>query len=111
MQIFNNPKNKFKKVCSKSLRVLAKNQWGLKFVEKILKFTYKNLNGKLTFSPFSIQSFRTFVKFKKYIPLFCKIQEQSQSSALSAKVHYSAKTNEFIKTHEKDQEPTRSWIK
>ena len=42
----------FKKPSAKFLRVWAKNQWGLKFVEKILKFTYKNLNGKLTFSPF-----------------------------------------------------------
>ena len=48
MQIFNNSK-KVKKPSGKFLRVWAKNQWGLKFVEKILKFTYKNLNGKLPF--------------------------------------------------------------
>ena len=29
---------------SGSLRVWAKKQWGLKFLEKTLKFTYKNLN-------------------------------------------------------------------
>ena len=34
------------------LRVWAKYQWGLKFVEKILKFPYNNLMGKLTFSIF-----------------------------------------------------------
>ena len=37
-----------KKPSVKFLRVWAKNQWGLKFFEKILKFKYKNLNGKLT---------------------------------------------------------------
>ena len=51
----------FRKPSCKSLRVWARNQWGLKFVEKILKFTYTNLNGKLTFYPFSISSTRTFV--------------------------------------------------
>ena len=35
------------------MRFWAKTQWGLKCVEKTLKFTYKYLNGKLTFYPFS----------------------------------------------------------
>ena len=50
-----------KKPSGKFLRVWAKNQWGLKFVEKILKFTYKTHNGKLIFNPFSLQSSRPFV--------------------------------------------------
>ena len=51
----------FKKPSGKFLRVWAKNQYELKFLEKILKFTYKNLNGKLTSYPFSIPSSRTSV--------------------------------------------------
>ena len=50
----------FKKPSGKLLRVWAKNQSGLKFVEKILKFTYKNLNGKLNFYPFSNPFSETF---------------------------------------------------
>ena len=50
-----------KKPSGKFLHVWAKNQWRLKFFEKILKFTYKNLNGKLLFYPFSLPSTRTFV--------------------------------------------------
>ena len=42
----------FKNPRAMLLRVWAKNQWGLKFVEKILKFTYKSLNGNFTFSIF-----------------------------------------------------------
>ena len=45
----------------KSLRVWAINQWKLKIFEKILKFTYKNLNGKWIFYPFYIRSPSTFV--------------------------------------------------
>ena len=40
-----------KKPGGKFLRAWAKNQWRLN-VENILKFTYKHLNGKLTFYPF-----------------------------------------------------------
>ena len=50
-----------KKPNGKLLRFLAKNQWGLKLFEKILKFTYINLNGKLIFHPFSLPSSRSFV--------------------------------------------------
>ena len=61
MKFFNNSKSL--EPSGKSLRVWAKNQWRLKFVEKILKFTDKNLNAKLTYYPFSIPSSRTFVIF------------------------------------------------
>ena len=40
--------------------VWAKNQF-VEIFEKVLKFTYKNLNGKLIFYPFSLQSSGTFV--------------------------------------------------
>ena len=36
----------------KLLRVWVKRQLDLKFFEKILKFTYENLNGKLNFTHF-----------------------------------------------------------
>ena len=39
----------FKKPNGNFLRVWAKNQWRLKCFDKILKFTYTNLNRKLTF--------------------------------------------------------------
>ena len=45
---------------SKSLRVWAKNQLDLKILEKFLKFTYENLNGKLIFY-FSLRFSRTCV--------------------------------------------------
>ena len=51
----------FQKPSGQFLRVLAKNQWSLKFFDKMFKFTYYDLNGKLTFSPFSIPSSRTLV--------------------------------------------------
>ena len=50
-----------KKPSGKSLRVWAKNQLRFAIFEKILKFTYKNLKGKLIFYPFSLPSSRTFV--------------------------------------------------
>ena len=50
-----------KKPSGKFLRVWAKNQLRFEILEKILKFTYKNLNGKLIFYPFSLLSSRTFV--------------------------------------------------
>ena len=50
-----------KKPSGKSLRVWAKNQLRFAIFEKILKFTYKNLTGKLIFYPFSLPSSRTFV--------------------------------------------------
>ena len=50
-----------KKPSGKFLRVLAKNQLRFEISEKILKFTYKNLNWKLIFSQYSRQSSRTFV--------------------------------------------------
>ena len=37
------------KTSGKLLRVWAKNQWRLKFVEKILKFTYKKSQWKIDF--------------------------------------------------------------
>ena len=43
------------------LRVWAKNQLRFEIFEKILKFRHQNLNGKLTFYPFSLPSSRTFV--------------------------------------------------
>ena len=55
------------------MRVWATNQWGLKFVEKTLKFTYKNLNEKLTYYPFSISSFPDlchFLQLWKITPFF-----------------------------------------
>ena len=50
-----------KKTSGKYLRVWAKNQLIFEIFEKIWKFTYKNLNGKLIFYPFSLPSSRTFV--------------------------------------------------
>ena len=50
-----------KKHCGKILRVWAKNQLRFEIFEEILKFTYKNLNGKLIFYPLSLPSSRTFV--------------------------------------------------
>ena len=50
-----------KKPSGKYLRVWAKNQLIFEIFEKIWKFTYKNLNGKLIFYPFSLPSSRTFV--------------------------------------------------
>ena len=40
---------------------MLKNQWKIYNFKKISKFTYKNLNGKLIFYQFSLQSSRTFV--------------------------------------------------
>ena len=60
MKIFSNLKE-IKKPSSQFLRVWAKNQWRLKFSEKIFKIKYENLNEKLTYYLFSIPSFRTFV--------------------------------------------------
>ena len=54
---------KSKKPRDKLLRVWAKNQLRFEIFEKISKFTYRNLNGKLIFYPFSIPSSRTFVIF------------------------------------------------
>ena len=39
----------------------GKNQLRFETFMKILRFTYKNLNGKLIFYPFSLPSSRTFV--------------------------------------------------
>ena len=50
-----------KKPTGKFLRVWAKNQLRFEIFEKILKFTYKNLNGKLIFYLFSLPSSMTFV--------------------------------------------------
>ena len=50
-----------KKSCNKYLRMWAKSLLRFKISEKILKFTCKNLNGKLIFYPFSLPSCRTFV--------------------------------------------------
>ena len=60
LKIFHNA-NKIKKPFGKFLRVWTKNQLRFEIYEKILKFTYKNLNGKLIFYPFSLASSRTFV--------------------------------------------------
>ena len=50
----------------------AKNQWGLKFLEKCLKFTYKNLNGKLTFIYFlsHLPDLSHFIQLWKITQLF-----------------------------------------
>ena len=48
-----------KKHSSKFLQILAKTQLRFEIFEKNLKFTYKNLNGKLIFYPFSLPSSRT----------------------------------------------------
>ena len=50
-----------KKPNGKCLRVWAKNQIRFEIYEKILKFTYKNLNGKLILNPFSLPFSETFV--------------------------------------------------
>ena len=50
-----------KKPSDKILRVWAKNQLRFEIFEKILKFTYRNLNEKVIFYPFSLPSSRTFV--------------------------------------------------
>ena len=50
-----------KKPSDKFLRVWAKNQLRFEIFEKILKFTWKNLNGKLIFYPFSLPFSWTFV--------------------------------------------------
>ena len=63
----------FKKPCAKFLRVWAENQWGLKFVEKILKFTYKNLNGKIDFLSIFYPIFPDlshFIQLSKITPFF-----------------------------------------
>ena len=44
----------------KYLRVWAKNQLRFEIFEKLLKFKYENLNGKLIFYPFSLRSSWTF---------------------------------------------------
>ena len=51
------------KPSGKFLRVWAKNQWRLKFFEKNLKFTYKNLNGKLVFLPIFSPIFQGLLSF------------------------------------------------
>ena len=50
-----------KKPSDKILLVWAKNQLRFEIFGKILKFTYRNLNGKVIFYPFSLLSSRTFV--------------------------------------------------
>ena len=50
-----------KKPSGKSIRVWEKTQLRFETFEKILKFTFNNLNGKLIFCPFSLSSSRTFV--------------------------------------------------
>ena len=50
-----------KKISGKILRVWAKNQLRFEIHEKILKFTYENLNEKLSFYPFSLPSSRAFL--------------------------------------------------
>ena len=52
-----------KKPSGKFLRVWAINQLWFEIFQKILKFTYKNLNGKLLFYPFSLPSYSIFVIF------------------------------------------------
>ena len=52
--------NGIKKTTGKMLRVWAKNQFPLDIFENILKFTYKNLNGKFSFYPFSLPPSRIF---------------------------------------------------
>ena len=54
-------RKEIKKPSGKILRVWAKNQLGFEIFEKFLKFTYKNLNGKLIYDQFSLPSSRTFV--------------------------------------------------
>ena len=49
------------KPSGKILRVWAKNKLRFEIFEKVLKFIYTNLNGKLIFYPFSLPSSRTFV--------------------------------------------------
>ena len=46
---------------SKMFKTCLENQWKFYNFEKIFKFTYKNLNGKLMFYSFSLPSSRTFV--------------------------------------------------
>ena len=48
-----------KKPSSKFLRVWAKNKLRFEIFQKILKLSYKNLNIKLLFYPFSLASSRT----------------------------------------------------
>ena len=50
-----------KKASDKFLRVWAKNQLRFEISEKIFKFTYYNLNGKLIFIHFFLPSSWTFV--------------------------------------------------
>ena len=52
----------FKKHSDIFLRIWAKNQLRFEIFEKILKFTCKNLNGKLIFHPFS-HIFQDFCHF------------------------------------------------
>ena len=47
--------NEIKKPTGKFLRLLAR-QLRLKILEKLLKFAYENLNGKLTFYQFCVRS-------------------------------------------------------
>ena len=44
--------NEIKKPTSKLLRIWAKNRLKFEMLEKIFKFTYENLNGKLIFTNF-----------------------------------------------------------
>ena len=51
-----------KKPSDKFLRVWAKNQLGFEIFEKILKFTFKNLNGKFMLYPFSLPFSRSLAE-------------------------------------------------
>ena len=51
------------KASDKFLRVWAKNQLRFEIFEKILKFTYQNLNGKLIFLPIFSPIFQDFCHF------------------------------------------------
>ena len=64
------------KARSTSLHVWEINKCGLKVADKILKFTYKNLNGKLTCYPFFYSIFKDlcqFIQHRKIPPFFYNI--------------------------------------
>ena len=52
-----------KKPSDKLLRVCAKNQLRFEIFEKILKFTYQNLNGKVIFKPIFSPTSQDFCHF------------------------------------------------
>ena len=52
-----------KKLSGKCLSFSANTQLRFEIFEKILKFPYEKLNGKLSFYQFSIRASRTFVIF------------------------------------------------